>query len=188
MEQFSSRLGFILISAGCAIGLGNVWRFPFITGRYGGATFVLIYLAFLVLLGLPVMMAEFAVGRASGRSVMGSFNELEPEGTKWHWFRHIALAGKFLVMLVYTTVAGWIASYLYMTLVVGFVKIWGISWLITGFGELISNTRRGGQTDRGANTYYSGAHTGGQSRGYTPGANNNGAYFSQNQQYTSRNG
>ncbi len=75
-----------------------------------------------------------------------------------------------------------------LTLVVGFVKIWGVSWLITGFGELISNTRRGGQTDRGANTYYSGAHTGGQSRGYTPGANNNGAYFSQNQQYTSRNG
>ena len=72
MEQFSSRIGFILISAGCAIGLGNVWRFPFITGRYGGATFVMIYLAFLVLLGLPVMMAEFAVGRASGRSVMGS--------------------------------------------------------------------------------------------------------------------
>ena len=96
MEQFSSRIGFILISAGCAIGLGNVWRFPFITGRYGGATFVMIYLAFLVLLGLPVMMAEFAVGRASGRSVMGSFNELEPEGTKWHWFRHIALAGNFL--------------------------------------------------------------------------------------------
>ena len=101
MEQFSSRLGFILISAGCAIGLGNVWRFPFITGRYGGASFVLIYLAFLVLLGLPVMMAEFAVGRASGRSVMGSFNELEPEGTKWHWFRHIALAGNFLLMMFY---------------------------------------------------------------------------------------
>ncbi len=120
MEQFSSRLGFILISAGCAIGLGNVWRFPFITGRYGGASFVLIYLAFLVLLGLPVMMAEFAVGRASGRSVMGSFNELEPEGTKWHWFRHIALAGNFLLMMFYTTVAGWMPYYLYKTLVGGF--------------------------------------------------------------------
>ena len=120
MEQFSSRLGFILISAGCAIGLGNVWRFPFITGRYGGASFVLIYLAFLVLLGLPVMMAEFAVGRASGRSVMGSFNELEPEGTKWHWFRHIALAGNFLLMMFYTTVAGWMPYYLYKTLAGGF--------------------------------------------------------------------
>ena len=115
MEQFSSRLGFILLSAGCAIGLGNVWRFPFITGRYGGATFVLIYLMFLVLLGLPVMMAEFAVGRASGRSVMASFNTLEPKGTKWHIFRHIALAGNFLLMMFYTTVAGWMPYYLYKT-------------------------------------------------------------------------
>ena len=120
MEQFSSRLGFILISAGCAIGLGNVWRFPFITGRYGGASFVLIYLAFLILLGLPVMIAEFAVGRASGHSVMASFNELEPKGTKWHWFRHVALAGNFLLMMFYTTVAGWMPYYLYKTAVGGF--------------------------------------------------------------------
>ena len=138
MEQFSSRLGFILISAGCAIGLGNVWRFPFITGRYGGASFVLIYLAFLVLLGLPVMMAEFAVGRASGRSVMGSFNELEPEGTKWHWFRHIALAGNFLLMMFYTTVAGWMPYYLYKTLAGGFD---GLSPEAVGgvFGALLSD-------------------------------------------------
>ena len=138
MEQFSSRIGFILISAGCAIGLGNVWRFPFITGRYGGATFVMIYLAFLVLLGLPVMMAEFAVGRASGRSVMGSFNELEPEGTKWHWFRHIALAGNFLLMMFYTTVAGWMPYYLYKTLAGGFD---GLSPEAVGdvFGALLSD-------------------------------------------------
>lgn len=138
MEQFSSRLGFILISAGCAIGLGNVWRFPFITGRYGGASFVLIYLAFLVLLGLPVMMAEFAVGRASGHSVMGSFNELEPEGTKWHWFRHIALAGNFLLMMFYTTVAGWMPYYLYKTLAGGFE---GLSPEAVGgvFGALLSD-------------------------------------------------
>ena len=138
MEQFSSRIGFILISAGCAIGLGNVWRFPFITGRYGGATFVMIYLAFLVLLGLPVMMAEFAVGRASGRSVMGSFNELEPEDTKWHWFRHIALAGNFLLMMFYTTVAGWMPYYLYKTLAGGFD---GLSPEAVGgvFGALLSD-------------------------------------------------
>ncbi len=138
MEQFSSRLGFILISAGCAIGLGNVWRFPFITGRYGGATFVLIYLAFLILLGLPVMMAEFAVGRASGRSVMGSFNELEPKGTKWHLFSYIALAGNFLLMMFYTTVAGWMPYYLYKTVSGGFD---GLSPEAVGgvFGALLSD-------------------------------------------------
>ncbi|MBQ9377588.1 MAG: sodium-dependent transporter [Schwartzia sp.] len=120
MERFSSRLGFILISAGCAIGLGNVWRFPFITGRYGGASFVLIYLAFLVLLGLPVMIAEFAVGRASRRSVMTSFNELEPHGTLWHLYGYIALLGNFLLMMFYTTVAGWMPYYLFKTMAGGF--------------------------------------------------------------------
>lgn len=83
-ERFSSRLGFILISAGCAVGLGNVWRFPYITGQYGGAAFVLVYLIFLVLLGLPIMVMEFAVGRASQKSAARSFHVLEPAGTKWH--------------------------------------------------------------------------------------------------------
>ena len=83
-EKFSSRLGFILISAGCAIGLGNVWRFPYIVGKYGGAAFVLLYLFFLLILGLPIVIAEFAVGRASQRSVAKSFDVLEPEGAKWH--------------------------------------------------------------------------------------------------------
>jgi len=82
-EKFSSRLGFILISAGCAIGIGNVWRFPYITGQYGGAAFVLIYLLFLVILGLPIMVMEFAVGRASRKSAARSFHLLEPKGTKW---------------------------------------------------------------------------------------------------------
>ena len=86
-ESFSSRLGFILISAGCAIGLGNVWRFPFVTGQYGGASFVLIYLCFLLLLGLPIMVAEFAVGRASRRSPAKSFDTLEPKGTKCNYCR-----------------------------------------------------------------------------------------------------
>ena len=83
-EGFSSRLGFLLISAGCAIGLGNVWRFPYIVGKYGGAAFVLVYLLFLVILGLPVMVMEFAVGRASQRSIAKSFQVLEPKGSKWH--------------------------------------------------------------------------------------------------------
>ena len=112
-ERFSSRLGFILISAGCAIGLGNVWRFPFITGQYGGAAFVLIYLLFLVILGLPIMVMEFAVGRASQRSAALSFNVLEPKGTKWHLYRYGAMAGNYLLMMFYTTVGGWMLAYVF---------------------------------------------------------------------------
>ena len=112
-ESFSSRLGFILISAGCAIGLGNVWRFPFITGLYGGASFVLIYLCFLLLLGLPIMVAEFAVGRASVRSAAKSFDVLEPAGTKWHLYKYGAIAGNVLLMMFYTTVSGWMLYYFY---------------------------------------------------------------------------
>ena len=91
-EKFSSRIGFLLISAGCAIGLGNVWRFPFITGQYGGAAFVLIYLFFLIILGLPIMVMEYAVGRASQRSIATSFQELEPAGSKWHWYSYFGMA------------------------------------------------------------------------------------------------
>ena len=90
-EKFSSRLGFILISAGCAIGLGNVWRFPYIVGEYGGAAFVLIYLLFLVVLGLPVVVMEFAVGRASQKSAALSFEVLKPQKTRWPWGRYIAI-------------------------------------------------------------------------------------------------
>lgn len=110
-EKFSSRLGFLLISAGCAIGLGNVWRFPFITGKYGGAAFVLLYLVFLVLLGLPIMVMEFAVGRASNKSVARSFDALEKQGTKWHWHKYTSLAGNYLLMMFYTTIAGWMLIY-----------------------------------------------------------------------------
>ena len=85
-EGFGSRLGFILISAGCAIGLGNVWRFPYIVGQYGGAAFILMYLLFLVIFGAPIMTMEFAVGRASRKSIISSFKSLEPKGTKWHAF------------------------------------------------------------------------------------------------------
>ena len=92
-EKFSSRLGFLLISAGCAIGLGNVWRFPYITGKHGGAAFVLLYLLFLALLGLPIMVMEFAVGRASQKSVAQSFDVLEPKGSKWHLHKYTSIAG-----------------------------------------------------------------------------------------------
>ena len=110
-EHFSSRLGFILISAGCAISLGNVWRFPYITGKYGGAAFVLIYLVFLVILGLPIMVMEFSVGRASQKSAARSFHVLEPSGTKWHITGYLAIAGNYLLMMFYTTVAGWLFLY-----------------------------------------------------------------------------
>lgn len=111
-ETFASRLGFILISAGCAIGLGNVWRFPYITGKYGGAAFVLIYLCFLVILGIPIMVMEFSVGRASQRSAARSFHVLEPKGTKWHLASYVAIAGNYLLMMFYTTVGGWMLSYI----------------------------------------------------------------------------
>ena len=110
-EKFSSRLGFLLISAGCAIGLGNVWRFPFITGKYGGAAFVLLYLVFLLILGLPIMVMEFSVGRASQRSVAASFDALEPAGSKWHLHKYTSIAGNILLMMFYTTVGGWMLLY-----------------------------------------------------------------------------
>lgn len=110
-ESFSSRLGFLLISAGCAIGLGNVWRFPYITGKYGGAAFVLVYLLFLVIMGLPVMVMEFSVGRASQKSIALSFHALEPKGTKWHIYSWFGIAGNYLLMMYYTTIAGWLLLY-----------------------------------------------------------------------------
>jgi len=110
-ETFASRLGFVLISAGCAIGLGNVWRFPYIVGQYGGAAFVLVYLFFLFIMGLPIMVMEFAVGRASRKSVVCSFQELEPRGTKWHWYGWFGMAGNYLLMMFYTTIAGWLLLY-----------------------------------------------------------------------------
>ncbi|MBS7224745.1 MAG: sodium-dependent transporter [Clostridiaceae bacterium] len=110
-EKFASRLGFILISAGCAIGLGNVWRFPYITGQYGGAAFVLVYLLFLLILGLPIMVMEFAVGRASQKSAARSFHELEPKGSKWHWYSYGAMIGNYMLMAFYTTVGGWMLAY-----------------------------------------------------------------------------
>lgn len=115
-EKLSSRLGFLLISAGCAVGLGNVWRFPYITGQYGGAAFVLLYLIFLVILGLPIMVMEFSVGRASQKSSAQSFDVLEPPKTKWHGIKYFAIAGNYLLMMFYTTVGGWMLNYCFKML------------------------------------------------------------------------
>ena len=115
-EKFGSRLGFILISAGCAIGLGNVWRFPYIVGQYGGAAFILIYLLFLLIFGLPIMTTEFAVGRASQKSVTKSFDVLQPKGAKWNAFGMVGMAGNYLLMMFYTTVTGWMFAYLFKML------------------------------------------------------------------------
>ena len=111
-EKFASRLGFILVSAGCAIGLGNVWRFPYITGEYGGGAFVLLYLVFLAIFGLPILVMEFAAGRASQKSIARSYDVLEPAGTKWHRIKWIGLAGNYLLMMFYTTVAGWMFAFM----------------------------------------------------------------------------
>ncbi len=118
---FGSRLGGILISAGCAIGLGNVWRFPYIVGEYGGAAFILIYLLFLVIFGIPIMTIEFSVGRASRKSIADSFRVLEPKGTKWHWFGWVGMAGNYLLMMFYTTVSGWMLAYFVKMLAGDFV-------------------------------------------------------------------
>lgn len=110
-ESFKSRLGFILVSAGCAIGLGNVWKFPYICGENGGAAFILIYLVFLAVMGWPILMAEFAVGRGSKRSVAQSFSILESEKSNWHRFKWFAVAGNYLLMMFYTMVCGWMMYY-----------------------------------------------------------------------------
>ena len=110
-EAFSSRLGFILISAGCAIGLGNVYRFPIWCGAYGGGIFLVCYIAFLILLGIPVMTVEYAVGRGSQRSIANSFDVLEKKGQKWHLMKYLGVAGNYLLMMFYTVIAGWFLIY-----------------------------------------------------------------------------
>lgn len=110
-ERLGSRVGFLLLSAGCAIGIGNVWKFPYMAGQYGGGAFVLIYLFFLVVLGVPVMTMEFAMGRASRRSPVKLYHALEPKNSKWHIHGYFAMAGNYLLMMFYTTVAGWMLQY-----------------------------------------------------------------------------
>ena len=110
-ERFSSRVGFLLISAGCAVGLGNVWRFPYITGEYGGAAFIIMYLAFLALFALPILVMEFSIGRASQKGAGKAYEVLEPKGSKWHRLKWLNFAGTYILMMFYTTVAGWMLAF-----------------------------------------------------------------------------
>lgn len=114
-EKLGSRLGFLLLSAGCAIGIGNVWKFPYIVGQNGGGLFVLIYLFFLIIFGVPVLTMEFSLGRAAQRSPAKMYEQLEPKGTKWHIHGKVTLAGCYLLMMFYTTVAGWMLRYFVST-------------------------------------------------------------------------
>lgn len=114
-EKLSSRLGFILLSAGCAIGIGNVWKFPYITGLYGGGAFVLVYLFFLIIMGVPLMTMEFAIGRASRKSPLLACKVLEKPEQSWHLQGYLAMAGNYLLMMFYTTVTGWMLHYFYLT-------------------------------------------------------------------------
>lgn len=138
-EKLGSRLGFILISAGCAIGIGNVWRFPTITGQNGGGLFVLIYLIFLVLLGIPVMTMEFATGRAAQKSPVKLYQQLEKPGHKWHIHGYAALIGNVILMMFYTSVAGWMLQYFGYT---AFGKFDGMTERVEVSGvftEMVSN-------------------------------------------------
>lgn len=119
-ERLSSRLGFILLSAGCAIGIGNVWKFPYITGLYGGGAFVLLYILFLVIMGVPMLTIEFAIGRASRKSPLLACRVLEKPGQKWHLQGYLAMAGNYLLMMFYTTVSGWMLHYFVLTARGGF--------------------------------------------------------------------
>ena len=110
-ENFQSRLGFLLVSAGCAIGIGNVWKFPYVTGENGGGVFVLFYLLFLVIMGVPVLTMELAVGRASRKSAVLGYKALEPKGSKWHIHGWFCVIGCCLLMMYYTTVSGWMLGY-----------------------------------------------------------------------------
>ncbi len=114
-EKLGSRLGFILLSAGCAIGIGNVWKFPYIAGQYGGGLFVLIYLVFLLLMGVPALTVEFSLGRAAQRSPVKLYDSLEKPGQKWHLHGYVAMAGNYLLMMFYTVVAGWMLQYFVLT-------------------------------------------------------------------------
>ena len=137
-ERLGSRLGFILLSAGCAIGVGNVWKFPWMAGQYGGGAIVLLYLIFLIILGLPVMTIEFSVGRAAQVSPVRMYQKLEPKGTKWHIHGYAALIGCVLLMMFYTSVTGWILYYFVHSLAGNFVGL-DAGQVSAAFGGMMSN-------------------------------------------------
>ena len=137
-EKLGSRLGFLLLSAGSAIGIGNVWKFPYMAGQYGGAIFVLIYLFFLIIMGLPVMTMEFSLGRASRKSPAKLYDELAPKGTKWHIHGKAAVIGNYLLMMFYTTVSGWMLKY-FVDMAAGKFENLNKSGIEAHFGDMLSN-------------------------------------------------
>ncbi len=138
-ESLGSRLGFIFLSAGCAIGIGNVWRFPYVVGNYGGGIFVLFYLIFLVILGLPVLTMEFAIGRSSQRSIITAYQKLEKPGDKWHWHGVHGMVGNYILMFFYTSVAGWMLSYFVKYLSGSMEGITEVSAYEEIFGTMLGN-------------------------------------------------
>ena len=144
-ESFRSRLGFLLVSAGCAIGIGNVWRFPYVTGKNGGGYFVLFYILCLLIMGVPVLTMELAVGRASRKSAILSYKTLEKPRAKWHIHGWFCLIGCYLLMMYYTTVSGWMVSYFYRFLTGKFYAGMPAEDASAVFGQLLSNpTEMGG--------------------------------------------
>ena len=137
-EKFGSRLGFILVSAGCAIGIGNVWKFPYMCGEFGGAAFILIYLVFLLIMGIPVMICEFAVGRGSRLSVAAGFEKLELPNTRWHMMKWIGVIGCYLLMMFYTTVGGWMMYYCFRS-VRGEFQGLSSDMVAAGFSDMLGN-------------------------------------------------
>lgn len=138
-EHLGSRLGFILLSAGCAIGIGNVWKFPYIAGQNGGAIFVLIYLACLVLLGLPIMTMEFSLGRGAQKSPVKMYQELEPKGSKWHLHGYVAMAGNIILLMCYCTICGWMLQYFVDTAAGKFVGL-NVEQIGAAFPAMTQNT------------------------------------------------
>ncbi|MDE7199333.1 MAG: sodium-dependent transporter, partial [Lachnospiraceae bacterium] len=138
-ENFGSRLGFILVSAGCAIGIGNVWRFPYVAGENGGAVFVLFYLLFLLCMGVPVLTMELAVGRASGKSAVLGYKALEKPGSKWHIHGWFCMIGCYLLMMYYTTVSGWMLSYFFKFAGGSFQRGMDAAAVSSVFGELCAD-------------------------------------------------
>ena len=138
-ESFKSRLGFLLVSAGCAIGIGNVWRFLYVAGQNGGGIFVLFYLLFLIIMGLPVLTMELAVGRASRKSAVQAYKVLEKPGSKWHIHGYFAILGCYLLMMYYTTVSGWMISYCFEFLTGTFQPGMASEEVSSVFGNMLAN-------------------------------------------------
>ncbi len=137
-EKLSGRVGFILVSLGCAIGMGNVWRFPYITGQYGGAIFVILYLVFLFLLGLPIIIMEFAIGRGGQKNIVSSFKVLERPNQKWHYVGYVQLLGNFLLLAFYTVVAGWCLAY-FVDMLIGNLEGLDAAGIGAYFGATLGN-------------------------------------------------